>query len=212
MPLTLPSRLFSRKWRRPSERGSSVVVVPTADGQHVRLEWKPCTAVSTVDVRTVQVARRPQGAMDCNRLMARLRHLFNWSIAEGRSTAPHSTGVTGRWSSLIRTGNENAPLGCGRENENAYWNKPPPHLQARRCHGHGRGVCAWGAGLRVPLAPSALEVSPPQNNKTDRHFRRCQPSRSGWIHGSGVPRSRKRWVHRTDAPSMCSVTNPATRT
>ncbi len=59
------------------------VIVPAGNGQHVRLERKPFTAVSTIDVRTVQSERRPHGATGCNRLMARLRHLFNWSIAEG---------------------------------------------------------------------------------------------------------------------------------
>ena len=39
--------------------------------------------MSTIDVRTVQSERRSHGATGCNRLMARLRHLFNWSIAEG---------------------------------------------------------------------------------------------------------------------------------
>ena len=59
------------------------IVVPAANGQHVRLERKPFTALTTTDVKTVQAARHPYGPVGCNRLMARLRHLFNWSIAEG---------------------------------------------------------------------------------------------------------------------------------
>ena len=59
------------------------VVVPAGNGQHVCLERKPFAAVSTLDVRTVQAERRPHGPVGCNRLMARLRHLFNWSIEEG---------------------------------------------------------------------------------------------------------------------------------
>ena len=49
----------------------------------IRLAAKPFTEVTTADVKTVQAARRPYGPVGCNRLMARLRHLFNWSIAEG---------------------------------------------------------------------------------------------------------------------------------
>ena len=59
------------------------VVVPAGNGQHICLERKPFAAVSTLDVRTVQAERRSHGPVGCNRLMARLRHLFNWSIAEG---------------------------------------------------------------------------------------------------------------------------------
>ena len=59
------------------------VIVPAGNGQRVRLEQKLFTAVSTFDVRTVQSERRSHGATGCSRLMARLRHLFNWSIAEG---------------------------------------------------------------------------------------------------------------------------------
>jgi integrase len=59
------------------------IAVPAADGKTVRLESKPFTAVTTTDVKAVQAARRSHGSVGCNRLMARLRHLFNWSIAEG---------------------------------------------------------------------------------------------------------------------------------
>jgi integrase len=47
------------------------------------LEAKTFADVSTADIKTVQAARRSHGLVGCNRLMARLRHLFNWSIAEG---------------------------------------------------------------------------------------------------------------------------------
>ena len=67
----------------PALNTTRKIVVPAGNGQHVRLEQKPFTAVSTLDVRTVQSERRSHGPVGCNRLMARLRHLFNWSIAEG---------------------------------------------------------------------------------------------------------------------------------
>ena len=59
------------------------VAVPTAHGKTVRLESKPFTAVTTTDVKAVQAARRSHGAVGCNRVMTRLRHLFNWAVAEG---------------------------------------------------------------------------------------------------------------------------------
>jgi len=57
--------------------------VPAARRTTIRLDAKPFTEVTTADVKTVQATRRPYGPVGCNRLMARLRHLFNWSIAEG---------------------------------------------------------------------------------------------------------------------------------
>ena len=59
------------------------IAVPAAHGKTVRLESKPFTAVTTTDVKAVQAARRSHGAVGCNRLMARLRHLFNWAVGEG---------------------------------------------------------------------------------------------------------------------------------
>ena len=59
------------------------VAVPAAHGQTIRLASKPLADLSTVDVRTVQSVRRPKGVVGCNRIMARLRHLCNWAVAEG---------------------------------------------------------------------------------------------------------------------------------
>ena len=59
------------------------IAVPAAHGQTIRLESETLAGLSTVDVRTVQSVRRPKGAVGCNRIMARLRHLCNWEVAEG---------------------------------------------------------------------------------------------------------------------------------
>ena len=59
------------------------IPVPAAHGSTIPLEMKPFTNVNTTDIKTVQAARRSHGLVGCNRLMARLRHLFTWSIAEG---------------------------------------------------------------------------------------------------------------------------------
>ena len=59
------------------------IPVPAAHGAAIPLEKKSFTDVTTTDVKAVQAARRSHGLVGCNRLMARLRHLFNWSIVEG---------------------------------------------------------------------------------------------------------------------------------
>ena len=59
------------------------IPVPAAHGSTIPLEMKPFTNVNTTDIKTVQAARRSHGLVGCNRLMARLRHLFTWSIVEG---------------------------------------------------------------------------------------------------------------------------------
>ncbi|MDP7477642.1 MAG: site-specific integrase [Vicinamibacterales bacterium] len=59
------------------------IAVPASYGTTFLLEAKTFADVSTADIKTVQAARRSHGLVGCNRLMARLRHLFNWSIAEG---------------------------------------------------------------------------------------------------------------------------------
>ena len=59
------------------------IPVPAAHGSTIPLEMKPFTNVNTTDIKTVQAARRSHGLVGCNRLMARLRHIFTWSIAEG---------------------------------------------------------------------------------------------------------------------------------
>ena len=59
------------------------IPVPAAHGSTIPLEMKPFTNVNTTDIKTVQAARRSHGLVGCNRLMARVRHLFTWSIVEG---------------------------------------------------------------------------------------------------------------------------------
>ena len=59
------------------------IPVPAAHGSTIPLEMKPFTNVNTTDIKTVQAARRSHGLVGCNRLMARLRHIFTWSIVEG---------------------------------------------------------------------------------------------------------------------------------
>ena len=59
------------------------IPVPAAHGAAIPLEKKSFADVTTTDVKAVQAARRPYGLVGCNRLMARLQHLFNWAIAEG---------------------------------------------------------------------------------------------------------------------------------
>jgi integrase len=56
--------------------------VPAAGGT-VRFEAKPITAVTKADLEAIRSARRPRGVVGCNRLLARLRHFFNWAIGEG---------------------------------------------------------------------------------------------------------------------------------
>lgn len=67
--------------------------VPAADGA-VRLEQKPIAAVTRADVEAVRTWRRQEqaagrshvgpkgGEVGTNRLLSRLRHVFNWAIAE----------------------------------------------------------------------------------------------------------------------------------
>jgi integrase len=72
--------------------------VPAAGGGAVRLDAKPIDAITKADVEAVRAwrrqalearafkARRPgvkRGEVGLNRLLARLRHVFNWAIAEG---------------------------------------------------------------------------------------------------------------------------------
>ncbi len=60
-----------------------VVEVPAAHSSTVKLEAKPVDAVTKADIEAVREARRPHGVVGCNRLLARLRHCFNWAIGEG---------------------------------------------------------------------------------------------------------------------------------
>ena len=58
------------------------ISVPAANGTRIPLESKPFIDVTTIDIKAIQAARRPHGVVGCNRLMARIRHLFDWAIAE----------------------------------------------------------------------------------------------------------------------------------
>ena len=59
------------------------IEVPAANGAKVQFGAKPIDAIIKADVEAVREARRPHGVIGCNRLLARLRHCFNWAIAEG---------------------------------------------------------------------------------------------------------------------------------
>jgi len=58
--------------------------VPAAGGT-MRFDGKPIASVTKADIDAIRDARRPHGLVGCNRLLARLRHLFNWAITEGFS-------------------------------------------------------------------------------------------------------------------------------
>ena len=76
--------------------------VPAAGGTTVRLEHKPLTTITKADVESVRDGRRAQaqesastervrpgckgGEVGINRLLARLRHVFSFAIAEGYAT------------------------------------------------------------------------------------------------------------------------------
>ena len=76
--------------------------VPAARGTTIRLEHKPLTAISKADVEAVRDGRRSAakvcastervrpgckgGEVGINRLLARLRHVFSFAIAEGYAT------------------------------------------------------------------------------------------------------------------------------
>jgi integrase len=59
------------------------IEVPAARGETILLEMKPIDIITKADIEVVREARRPHGAIGCNRLLARLRHLLNWAVAEG---------------------------------------------------------------------------------------------------------------------------------
>lgn len=64
-----------------SLRIARAVDVPAAHGRTVPFEQKPIGAVTKADLEAIRAACRPHGIVGCNRLLARLRHLFNWAIA-----------------------------------------------------------------------------------------------------------------------------------
>lgn len=69
--------------------------IPAAQGTTMRLEQKPIQDVTKADIEAVRAWRRAElaagkaragakgGETGINRVLARLRHLFNWAIAEG---------------------------------------------------------------------------------------------------------------------------------
>jgi integrase len=74
--------------------------VPAASGLSVEFERKPIDGITKADVEALRAARRraiahaaataercrpgvKQGEVGINRLLARLRHIFTWAIAEG---------------------------------------------------------------------------------------------------------------------------------
>jgi integrase len=57
--------------------------VPGPTGTLVRIADKPFDAITRADVEAVRTSRRVRGIVGTNRLLERLRHLFNWAIAEG---------------------------------------------------------------------------------------------------------------------------------
>ncbi len=60
--------------------------VPAAGGQAIRFEQKPLGSVTKADIEAIRARRRPCGVVGCNRLLARLRHVFNWAIEHGYVT------------------------------------------------------------------------------------------------------------------------------
>jgi integrase len=56
--------------------------VPAAGGT-MPVEQKPLAGVTKADIEAMREARRLHGVIACKRLLARLRHLFNWAIGEG---------------------------------------------------------------------------------------------------------------------------------
>ncbi len=79
--------------------------IPAAGGTTTPLEQKPFDAITKADIEAVRTWRREQqaagktrpgakgGEAGTNRLLSRLRHLFNWAIAEGfRTDTPFKLG------------------------------------------------------------------------------------------------------------------------
>lgn len=74
--------------------------IPAAKGARVRLETKPFADVTKADIEAVRDWRRRTskggskgGEVGINRLLSRLRHMFNWAIVEGyRTDTPFRSG------------------------------------------------------------------------------------------------------------------------
>jgi integrase len=60
--------------------------VPGPNATRLRFADRPIDAITKADIEAVRNARRPHGIVGTNRLLARMRHLFNWAIAEGYVT------------------------------------------------------------------------------------------------------------------------------
>jgi integrase len=89
--------------RRPGGRKMMEILValarraeiPAAHGSTVKLEDKPIDEITKADIEAVRACRREQlasgkgrpgaksGEAGINRLLSRIRHVFNWAIAEG---------------------------------------------------------------------------------------------------------------------------------
>ncbi len=68
--------------------------VPVTEKRTDRFENRPLASVTKHDVEALREARRPRGVFGTNRLLARLRHFFNWCIAEGYlETTPFKRGT-----------------------------------------------------------------------------------------------------------------------
>jgi hypothetical protein len=98
--------------------------VPAAGGT-VRFDVKPIAAVTKADIEAIRSVRRPYGVIRCNRLLARLRHFFNWAIGEGfTETSPFKRhGV-----SVVKQARGPSCVHC------------PDILQVRLSGWHGRSV------------------------------------------------------------------------
>ncbi len=69
--------------------------IPAAQGTTLRLELKPIDSITKADVEAVRTWRRAElaagksrpgakgGEAGIDRVLSRMRHLFNWAIAEG---------------------------------------------------------------------------------------------------------------------------------
>jgi integrase len=116
--------------------------VAVAGGLTVRLEQKPVGSVTKADIEAVRKARKAHGTVGCNRLLARLRHLFNWAIAEGLTDRTPFK-VSGVVVVKIATGKEQARdrrLNPGEED--ALLHHAGPHMRSLI-------VAALSTGCRV---------------------------------------------------------------
>lgn len=113
--------------------------IPAAHGATVRLETKPFADVTKADIEAVRDWRRRTtkggakgGEVGINRLLSRLRHLFNWAIVEGyRGDTPFRSGPV----SMIRLepsveGARTRRLDAALDEERRLLEHADPHLRA----------------------------------------------------------------------------------